>query len=80
MICGIYAKYHYKSCYYLYKIKEINATCTKKQTLLRQQERRLNVKSEMETLCPPGTFREAVPIGEERGETDVFAGYSLLKN
>ena len=67
----------------------------KETTLLRQQERRLNVKFERETLfvvlylacenirfscsSPPGTFREAVPIGEERGETHVFAGYSLLK-
>ena len=92
---GIYAKYHYKSFNYLYKMKEIYATCTKKQNLLRQQERRLNVKSERETLVvvlylacenirfscssPPGTFREAVPNGEERGETHVFAGYSLLK-
>ena len=31
-------------------MKEINATCTKKQNLLRQQEWRLNVKPETETL------------------------------
>ena len=76
-------------------MKEIYATCTKKQPCVRQQERRLNVKSERETLfvvlylacenirfscsSPPGTFRETAPIGEERGETHVFAGYSLLK-
>ena len=67
----------------------------KETTLLRQQERKLNVKSERETLfvvlylacenirfscsSPAGTFGEAAPIGEERGETHVFAGYSLLK-